>query len=62
MTRDEQEQYEDTKGLREVFKELKGRKFRLDCRHHVTFGHFLGNDVTVRNGKEPEIICSLCSY
>ena len=62
MTKEQEETYEDCQILREVFKELKCRKFRLDCGHHVTFGYFLGNDITVRNGKEPEIICSQCGY
>ena len=62
MTRKQKDNYEETDRLREILKELKGRKFRLDCGHHVTFGHFLGNDITIRNGKEPKIICSLCGY
>jgi hypothetical protein len=62
MTREQQEQYEGTRRRREFLKELKGRKFRLDCGHHVTFGYFLGNDITIRNGKEPQIICSQCGY
>ena len=52
--------YEGTESLRKVIKNLKGRKFQLDCGHHVTFGHFLGNDITVLNEREPKIICSLC--
>ncbi len=62
MTKEKKELYQDTKKLREIIKNLKGSKFRLDCGHHVTFGFYLGNDITIRNGKEPEIICSLCSY
>lgn len=62
MTRNERESYENTDTLREILKQLKDRKFRLDCGHHVTFGHFLGNDITIRNGKELEIICSRCGY
>jgi hypothetical protein len=62
MTRKQKDTYEDTNRLRELLKELKGRKFRLDCGHHVTFGYFLGNDITIRNGKEPQIICSQCGY
>jgi predicted nucleic-acid-binding Zn-ribbon protein len=41
---------------------LKGRKFKLDCGHHVTFGHFLGNAITIYNGKHPTIICTQCGY
>jgi len=62
MTKQQKEVYEDTARLREILSRLKGRKFKLDCGHHVTFGHFLGNDITVRNGKKPEIICSQCGY
>lgn len=62
MTKTEQNRYEPTEVLKEALKVLKGRKFRLDCGHHVTFGHFLGNDITIRNGKELKIICSLCGY
>jgi hypothetical protein len=62
MTKEQKESYEDTGRLREVLKDLKGRKFRLDCGHHVTFGHFLGNDITIYNGKELKIICSQCGY
>jgi len=62
MTRKEKENYEDANRLREILQELKGMKFRLDCGHHVTFGHFLGNDITIRNGKRLEITCSQCGY
>lgn len=62
MTREQKENYADTSLLREILMELKGRKFKLDCGHHVTFGHFLGNDITIYNGKEPKIICSQCGY
>ena len=41
---------------------LKGQKFRLECGHHVSFGSNLGNDITVINGKEFKIICSLCGH
>lgn len=55
--------YADVEVLREfLMKELKGKKFRLDCGHRVTFGHPLGSDITIRNGVRPEIICSLCGY
>ena len=56
------EAYEETKALRQVIKQLKGRKFKLDCGHKVTFGHFLGNSITVLNNKEPQIICTQCGY
>jgi hypothetical protein len=62
MTRKQKENYEDTDTLRELLKELKGRKFRLDCGHHLTLGYFLGNDITIYNGKELKIVCSQCGY
>ena len=62
MTQKEKKKYRETEDLRVVLTQLKGRKFKLDCGHHVTFGHNLGNDITIRNGKHPEIICSLCGY
>jgi hypothetical protein len=43
-------------------KNLNGRKFRLECGHHVTFGHFLGNNITIYNGKKLKVICSECGY
>ncbi len=62
MTQKEKDRYQDTEELRRILVRLKGKKFKLDCGHHVTFGYFLGNDITVRNGKEPEIICAQCGY
>jgi hypothetical protein len=63
MTKDQKQEYEDTEVLKEILlKTLEGRKFRLDCGHHVTVGHNLGNDVTVYNGKRLIIICSQCGY
>ncbi len=62
MTKQEKEAYEDTEELREILSKLKGRKFRLDCGHYVTFGHCLGNDITVRNGKTLVITCAECGY
>ncbi|WDP89025.1 MAG: hypothetical protein HUN04_04475 [Desulfobacter sp.] len=62
MTKQQKEAYQDVEELKKIIRSLKGRKFRLDCGHHVTFGHFLGNDLTIRNDKEPVIICSLCGY
>jgi len=62
MTKEKKAQYKTADELREIIKQLKGQKFVLDCGHHVTFGTFLGNDIMIQNGKEPKIICSLCSY
>ena len=62
MTKEQEKIYEDTEVLRKIICNLKGKKFCLDCGHHVTFGHFLGSDITIQNGKRPKIICTLCSY
>ena len=62
MTKAKKEAYEKTESLKRVIESLKDRKFKLDCGHHVTFGHFLGNSITIYNGKHPTIICSQCSY
>jgi hypothetical protein len=62
MTKNQKELYEQTEILRRIIESLKGRKFRLDCGHHVTFGHNLGNDILIFNGKRTKIICSLCGY
>jgi hypothetical protein len=63
MTKDEKSRYSEPEALRDILKRvLAGRKFRLDCGHYCSFGHFLGNDITILNGKEPKIICSLCGH
>jgi len=56
MTNEQKKKYEDTKKLRQILKTLKGRKFKLDCGHH------LGNNIMIYNGSDIKIICSLCSY
>ena len=63
MTKEQKEQYQSPELLRDILKRtLNGKKFRLDCGHHVTFGRFLGNDITIYNGKEFKIICSQCGH
>jgi spermidine/putrescine-binding protein len=63
MTKAKKEKYEGQERLRDILtKNLNGRKFRLDCGHHVTFGHFLGNNITIYNGKKLKVICSECGY
>lgn len=62
MTKEEKERYNRPEALRRILKRvLHGRKFLLDCGHHVSFGHNLGNDITIINGREFKIVCSLCS-
>ena len=55
-------EYKDTDELRKILESLRYKKFMLDCGHKVTFGYFLGNNITIYNGKELKIICSLCGY
>ncbi len=62
MTQEEKAKYESTEALRKIFMRLKGMKFRLDCGHHITFGHNLGNNIIIYNNQKPEIICSCCGY
>ena len=62
MTREQKQAYEEPEALRAILQSLSGRKFRLDCGHHITFGEVLGNDLTIRNGKDFKIICALCGY
>ncbi len=60
MTHQEKAQYRPVEELKAVIANLNGQKYKLDCGHHITFGYFLGNDITILNGKEPRIICSDC--
>ena len=62
MTEKEKGLYQKEEQLRQIIKRLAGQKYVLDCGHHVTFGHHLGNNITIYNGKEPRIICSQCGY
>ena len=62
ITRKQKQLYEDTDVLRRLLEQLKGKKFKLDCGHHVTFGSYLGNNITIYNGAKLKVICSQCSY
>jgi hypothetical protein len=62
MTRKEKNKYQEPEKLKEILNNLKGMKFKLDCGHHITFFHFLGNNITILNGKRLRIICSQCGY
>ena len=63
MTREQQRKYSEPELLKHILERvLKGKRFRLKCGHYVSFGHFLGNDITIRNGKEFKIIFSQCGY
>ncbi|RJP85385.1 MAG: hypothetical protein C4518_16210 [Desulfobacteraceae bacterium] len=62
MTKAQKQQYQNPEALKDIINRLRGMKFNLDCGHVVTFGYFLGNDITIRNGKHVRIICSQCGY
>jgi hypothetical protein len=63
MTKEQEREYCEPELLRDILiRVLSGMKVRLDCGHHVTLFHPLGNDITILNGKKPRIICSLCGY
>jgi hypothetical protein len=42
MTKEQKEIYQDTDKLRQLLKQLNGKKFWLDCGHQVTLGHSPG--------------------
>ncbi|MBN1903695.1 MAG: hypothetical protein JW927_01220 [Deltaproteobacteria bacterium] len=63
MTKEQKALYQEANALKDILiKTLSGRKFKLDCGHHITFGHYLGNDITIYNGKEFKVICSQCGH
>jgi hypothetical protein len=62
MTKEQESKYEDAEILRDIIMSLRGRKFKLDCGHHTTVGHCLGNNITIINGSKPKLICSQCGY
>lgn len=61
MTQEQKDQYMPSDELRKFLTGLKGLKFQLDCGHYVTFGHHMGNDITIRQGSGL-IVCSQCGY
>jgi hypothetical protein len=61
MNISQRNEYLNVEILKAYLNNLRNKKFRLDCGHHVTFGFFLGNDIVIRNGKELRIICKQCS-
>ena len=62
ITRQQKQLYRDADELRKFLDRLRGKKFKLDCGHHVTVFHSLGNNITIINGSRLKIICTLCSY
>ena len=62
MPKEQKDKYAHTEELRRLLKHLKGKKFILDCGHHVTFGQFLGNNVIILNGSKLKMICTQCGY
>ena len=63
MNKEQKKQYQGPEVLKEILnRELYGKKFLLQCGHHITVGSTLGNDLTVKNGKELSVICAQCGY
>lgn len=63
MTREEKQEYAEADQLRTILMEtLGGEKYQLDCGHHITFGHQLGNNLIIINGAKLKIICTRCGY
>lgn len=63
MNQKQKQQYQGPDALKEILhRELCGKKFVLQCGHHITFEEALGNDLTVRNGKDFKVICAVCGY
>ena len=63
MNKEQKKQYQGPEVLKEILhRELYGKKFLLQCGHHITFCTTLGNDHTVKNGKELSVICAECGY
>jgi len=63
MTKKQRTLYHGTDELRDILeKALKGKKYQLDCGHLLTWHTYLGNDITIYNGKKLKIICSQCGY
>lgn len=63
MTKAEKSKYSEPEELKDILRRtLYGKKFRLECGHSITMYHWLGNDLTIRNGKEIKVICAQCGY
>ena len=60
MTKSQKAVYQPAEKLKQIIRSHTGSKFRLDCGHHVTFGYFLGNNIIIINGKNLQVICTLC--
>ena len=74
MTKEEKSRYSEPEALRDILKRvLSGRKFLLDCGHHVSFGSTLGkrHHHHQRQGAENHLLalralnqrrCSMCDH
>jgi hypothetical protein len=64
MTKQQRQSYANSGALSEILQRtLAGRKFRLDCGHHITIGHQFSNGLVIRgNGiNQPmTVICADC--
>ena len=56
---DKSDGYEDCEKLKHL---IRNGKYVLDCGHHVTLNHNLGNNIAIINGRDLQIICTLCLY
>ncbi len=66
MEKTQKQAYEPPEALKSILSQvLAGRRFRLECGHHITFlGGNLANDLTIRNGsaEDLKVICAQCGY
>ena len=61
MTNKQKQAYSHPKRLKAILqRELSGKKFRLDCGHHITFNESLGNNLVILNGKSLSVVCLDC--
>ena len=51
------DKYQESDSLKKI---IANQKFVLDCGHHVTLNHNLGNNVVIINGTELKVVCTLC--
>ena len=58
MTKKQLQLYDTSNALRALLWEtLAGRKFQLDCGHHITFGKYLGNDYSGPRFQDNSLSC-----
>ena len=63
MTKEQKRKYSGPELLKDILERvLKGKRFRLECGHHVSLFHQLGNDIAIVNGRKIKVICRQCGY